>query len=130
MPLIIIVIIAVYLVLVAWTWHSLENIEKTKKIIVIAVGTVVIYILTLIIFNISKIGIDYGDIPNQSSMRNILVILFAGINGILVLPYIAKILAKINEDDIDKDTVKRKIIIRYSKRNDKYLQFYTWTKQC
>ena len=111
MPLIIIIIMAVYLVLIAWTWYSLENIEKTKKIAVIAIGVFLTYIITLIIFSISKTGIDYGNIPNQSTMKNILVILFTGINGIVLLPYVAKILGKINENEIEKDVVKRKIVI-------------------
>ena len=111
MPLIIIIIMAVYLVLIAWTWYSLENIEKTKKIAVIAIGVFLTYIITLIIFSISKAGIDYGNIPNQSTMKNILVILFTGINGIVLLPYVAKILGKINENEIEKDVVKRKIVI-------------------
>lgn len=111
MPLIIIIIMAVYLVLIAWTWNSLENIEKTKKIAVIAIGVFLTYIITLIIFSISKAGIDYGNIPNQSTMKNILVILFTGINGIVLLPYVAKILGKINENEIEKDVVKRKIVI-------------------
>lgn len=111
MPLIIIIIMAVYLVLIAWTWYSLENIEKTKKIAVIAIGVFLTYIITLIIFSISKAGIDYGNIPNQSAMKNILVILFTGINGIVLLPYIAKILGKIKENEIEKDVVKRKIVI-------------------
>ena len=111
MPLIIIIIMEVYLVLIAWTWYSLENIEKTKKIAVIAIGVFLTYIITLIIFSISKAGIDYGNIPNQSTMKNILVILFTGINGIVLLPYVAKILGKINENEIEKDVVKRKIVI-------------------
>ena len=33
MPLIIIIIMAIYLVLIAWTWQSLGNIDKIKKLI-------------------------------------------------------------------------------------------------
>ena len=59
MPVIICIIIVMFLVLLGWTWSSLEDIEKTKKIEYIIVGFVVVYIITIIIYQISKIGISY-----------------------------------------------------------------------
>ena len=40
MPLIIIIIMAIYLVLIAWTWQSLGNIDKIKKVVLILIGIV------------------------------------------------------------------------------------------
>ena len=71
MPLIIIIIMAIYLVLIAWTWQSLGNIDKMK----------------------------------------LLISTFTGINGIIILPYISKLLSKINDGEIDKDIVTKRLII-------------------
>lgn len=111
MPLIIIIIMAIYLLLIVWTWQSLGNVDKTKKIIVIFIGVIISYIITLIIFNLSKIGIDYGNITTKDMMRTLLVSIFTGINGIIILPYISKMLGKINDGEIDKDIVTKKLII-------------------
>lgn len=111
MPLIIVIIMAVYIVLIAWTWQSLEDIERSKKIGLIALGIFVMYLITLIIFSISKKGIDYNEIAIKSTVKNILVILFTGVNGIVFLPYIAKILRKIKENEIEITETKKKVVI-------------------
>ena len=112
MFLIIIVIIAIYAVSFAWTWHNLGVIDKLKKIAVIIIGNIIMYIITIIIFNISKSGIDYNNVELQIATRNTIVSIFTGINGIIVIPQIAKILEKIKENEIDKNsTLKRFAII-------------------
>ena len=59
MVLIISIIIAVYVLLIAWVWNNLGAIDKTKKVLAILIGTVIIYLITLMVFNISKSGINY-----------------------------------------------------------------------
>ena len=103
MFLIIIVIIAIYAVSFAWTWHNLGNIDKPKKIVVIVIGNIIMYIVTIIIFNISNSGIYYNNTELQTAVRNTIVSIFTGINGIIVIPQIAKILEKIEENEIDKN---------------------------
>ena len=108
---IIIVAIIVYLILIAWTWHNLDDIEKNKKIIFTIIGLIAMYVITLIIFQISKSGVLYQNIEMQNDIQNILVIVFTGINGIIVMPQIARILEKINKNEIEKNVIKRNIII-------------------
>lgn len=111
MFLIIIVITAIYAVSVAWTWHNLGTINKSKKIAVIIIGNIIMYIITRIIFNISKSGIYYNNTDLQTIVRNTMVSIFTGINGIIVVPQISKILEKIDEDEIDKNSAKKRFAI-------------------
>lgn len=111
MLLIIFITIILYLVSIAWTWHSLEDVKKSKKILYISIGFIVTYVITLIIFNISKGEIQYQKAEIQNQIQNILVAVFAGINSIITMPYIGKLISKIHEGEIDKTTVLKKILI-------------------
>ena len=111
MALIIIVGIIVHLVLIVWIWHSLGFIEKNKKVLLTIIGLIITYIVTFIIFQMSKKGVIYQKIEIEKDVRNILVMIFAGINGIIFMPQIGKILDKINEDEIDKKTLTKRIVI-------------------
>ena len=111
MSLIIIIIIAIYFILIAWTWQILGNVDKTKKVAVIIIGILIMSIVTLIVFNISKVGLNYENTNAQADVRNVLVAVFTGINGIIVIPQLAKVIEKISEDEIDKKTASRKFLI-------------------
>ena len=91
MAFIIITTIIVYFILIAWTWQSLSLIERPKKLIFILLGTIIVYGITFIVFQITKGNITYPDIELQAQVQNILILIFTGINGIIVLPQIAKI---------------------------------------
>ena len=69
------------------------------------------YVITFTIFNISKIGIRYEKQEMMKTIRNVFVTLFTMINGYVVLPYIFKKLEQINNNEIDKEKLKRSIII-------------------
>ena len=111
MPFIIITAIIIYFVLIAWTWKSLGMIEKTKKIIFLFVGIIIMYIITIIVFQLSKSGIQYPSLEIQSNVKNVLVTIFTGLNGIIVMPQVGKILDKINEDEIDKKQLQKRLLI-------------------
>ena len=111
MAFIIIIAIIVYLILLAWTWHSLGDIEKNKKIIFIIIGLIIMYIITLIVFQISKSGVVYQKVEMQKDIQNILVMIFTGINGIIVMPQIARILDKINEGETEKNVITKTLVI-------------------
>ena len=102
MVIIIGIIAIIYFVLIAWTWQSLGIIEKRKKVISILIGILLMYIITLITFNISKKGIIYQEKEAEILVRRILVILFTGVNGIVIIPYVAKILNRLKENDIEQ----------------------------
>ena len=111
MAFIIIIATIVYLILIAWTWQSLGFIEKPKKVIFILMGIILTYGITFIIFQTAKEGINYQNTQIQNNIQNILVFIFTGINGIIVMPQIGKILDKINEDEIEKGKLIKGIII-------------------
>ncbi len=111
MPVIICIIIVMFLVLLGWTWSSLEDIEKTKKIEYIIVGFVVVYIITIIIYQISKIGISYENREIMKAIQNILVLVFSIVNGYILLPYIFKKIVQIQNDEIDDKKFKKSIVI-------------------
>ena len=111
MLLIIIPIIIIYLIVLAWTWHNLSGIEHGKKIIYTIVGLIVMYIITMITFNISKTGITYENPEMEKDIGNMLILIFAGLNSLIVLPYISRLLSRINDDDIEKNQVSKRIMV-------------------
>lgn len=111
MALIIGIIIVIYLVVIAWTWNNLGGIAKTKKILVIAIGVLIAYIITLVLFYLSKNGIKYEEIIIEKKIRNVLVAVFTGVNSIVILPYAAKLMDKMYEGEIEQKVLLKKMFI-------------------
>lgn len=111
MALVIITVIIVYFILMAWTWQNLGSIEKIKKIAFILLGMILLYGITLVIFQTTKGEINYQNLEMQNRVQNILVIIFTGINGLIVLPQIGKILDKIKEERIDREKLFKRLFI-------------------
>lgn len=99
----------VYFILIAWTWQSLGSIENAKKVVMILMGIILVYGITWIVFQTTKQGMDYQNIEMQNSVQNMLVAIFSGINGMIVMPQIAKILDKIQENEIEKEQLIKRI---------------------
>lgn len=108
---IIMIALVIYFVLIAWTWQSLGFIEKNKKIAFTVVGIIVMYAITWIIYQITKAGVEYPNIEIQKSIQNVLVVIFTGINGIIVMPQVGRMLDKINEDEMEKEEFIKKLVI-------------------
>lgn len=111
MPLIIIVTLIAFVILIVWTWRNLGDTDKYKKIIFIVIGLIVSYIITLIIFNLSKDGIEYKNYESEKIVQNMLVAIFTSINSLILVPYYAKIHKELEEKDIKKYQFQRKILI-------------------
>ena len=105
------IVIILLLVLLGWTWHSLGNIEKPTKIACIIGGLVVVYIITIVIYNISKMGIVYENKEAMKLIQNVFVSLFTIINGYIILPFIFRKLDQINNEELEKEQLKKSIII-------------------
>jgi len=109
------VIVIIYFIEIAWTLQSLGWIEKNKKILIIIIGNIAMAIITFAIFQIAKGGVANGveKLPENVGhlVKNLMVAIFTGVNGIIILPQIAKILDKINEDQIEKSKVQKRVII-------------------
>lgn len=111
MPVIIIIILAIFCVLIIGTWHYLGNIDKTKKIVFIVIGSFVSYLITMLLFSISKSGITYPSDEIEQMVQNMIVIVFTGLNGILMLPYLGRLWDKMSEEEITKQQFQKRICI-------------------
>lgn len=111
MAFIILTAMIVYFIVIAWTWQSLGFIEKAKKVAIILIGITIMYGITFMVFQMTKGGITYPNGEIQNKVQNILVSIFAGINGIIVMPQIGKILDKINEDEMEKEQFIKRIVL-------------------
>ncbi len=106
------IIIILFVVLFLWIWNNTKDFEDNlKKIKFIAIGIIALFIITFIIFNISKIGITYSNKEILKQVRRIAVLLCVPINGYLSLPHIAKIISDIKTNSIDDEKSKKRIII-------------------
>lgn len=111
MDLVITISIIIYLINIAWTWKSLGDLSKSKKVTFIVIGLIAIYIITTIVFFISQNGVQYENEESIGTIKNVLVAIFAGINGIILLPQMAKILDKAKEGEIEKNQLRNRIIL-------------------
>ena len=111
MAVILIIIAILFLVLLGWSWNSLGSIDKKEKIKYIIIGLVLTYLLTFIIYAISKIGIQYDNKEAMKMIRTVFVLLFAIVNGYILLPYSFKKIEKIKNEEIEEEKLTRSIII-------------------
>lgn len=109
--LILIVIVVLFAVLIGWTWNNLYALDTKFKILYEIIFTAIIMLITLIIFYISKGSISYPNKDMIGYVRNELVLLFSPINGMILMPYIAKKLSEIKEKNIDEEKTKKGIIV-------------------
>ena len=106
-----IITIVVYLILIIWTWRNLGFTKKPQKVIFILLGIGIIYLITMLIFGISKASITYPNEEIAKEIKNTLIPIFAGLNGLILMPIIAKNIDKINEEEIGKEVFFKRIII-------------------
>ena len=106
-----IAIILLFTVLLLWTWNNVKEFENIgQKIGYVAIGLIVLAVITLILFNVSKVGVQYPNEEIIGQIRKMALFVFIPINGLLSLPHIARIYTNL-QDGTDEKQVKRKIII-------------------
>ncbi len=111
MTLIIIGAILIFVVSMIWMWHNLGNIEKPRKIAFMIIGLLIMYGFTVVLYTISSSNIAYPSEEIQKTVSNTLILVFTGLNALIFLPFIANLVDKILEEEIDKKQAKRRIII-------------------
>ena len=92
-------------------WHNLGNIEKPRKIAFMIIGLFIMYGFTVVLYTISSSNIAYPSEEIQKTVSNTLIWVFTGLNALIFLPFIANLVDKILEEEIDKKQAKRRIII-------------------
>ncbi len=104
--------IALWIVLIVWSWNSLTNIkEKNIKIKYIVINLIILTIITTIIFNISSSGVQYPNKNMIAPVRRIIEFLFIPLNGFIVMPYLAIQIGNLNSEQIDDKIFKKRITV-------------------
>ena len=106
---IITVLIVVYLI---WVWNSTKDFETiVMRLSYLAVGTLFIIVLTLLLFGISSIGVNYPKQEMIGEVRKVILLTFVPLNGIIVLPQLASLFARVKSGMLSKDELAKKIRI-------------------
>jgi len=108
---IILITIILYAILVGFTWHNLYAIEKEAKIKFVSIAVIVMLIITLIVFNIAKGSVEYPNEKMVSIIRIMLVLIFAPINGMIVMPFTANMMNKLKNKEITQEVLKKRLLI-------------------
>ena len=75
------------------------------------VGFVSTYIITLIIYKIAQVGIIFENTEAKKIIQNVFVLIFAIVNGYIILPYTFRKIEKIHNEEIEINQARRSIII-------------------
>ena len=110
MTFIIIMTIIIYLLVIAWSWTSLGDTSKAKKILIIFIGMITIFLITQIVFSMSKSGINYENEEIENWVGKIIVFLFTGLNG-FVMPFLMKLFKKLQNGEIEGNIFKVRFIL-------------------
>lgn len=102
---IIFILFAVYIVTLWKSTQCFENIQS--RIIYIVVGTLFILILTLVFFLFSKIGVEYPKPEMVGDVRKIILLIFIPLNGFIILPQAANLVARAKEGDTTKEDLQK-----------------------
>ena len=107
----IIVVIALFIVLVGFTWYRLEAFEGMERIILCVAGILISWGITSIVYSISSNGINYTDAAVQHEISRILVLVFTPINGIAFMPILGRILSQAKFEEITIQEAAKRVII-------------------
>jgi len=104
------IVFVLFIVYFVWTWNSTRQFEEIiLRISYIVIGTVFISILTLILFWISSIGMEYPKQEMIGEIRKIILLIFIPINGFVTLTQFASIVANIKSGMNSKEDVEKRI---------------------
>ena len=104
-----IISIILFIVLGIIIYNGLNGMDLKKKIIIFIFEIIVCLIFTMILFNISSLGIEYPNSQSRGIARRILVTIFTPMNGILLLPNITRLINESQNGEIDKEECARKL---------------------
>lgn len=110
MSLINFIIVVLFIIYIVCAWNSTKEFENTlMRISFIFVGTLFITVLTLILFWISKIGVQYPKKEMIGEVRRIILLSFIPINGFVTLTQSASIFAQAKSGMVSKEDMQKKI---------------------
>lgn len=86
-----------------------KDFDKSKRLIGSMISVGFMYILVLVVYQLSKIGLDSSLITNNS--KTYITMAFVPVNSILFMPYLIHSYAKVQAKQLDSDVLKKRIII-------------------
>lgn len=109
MLLILFFILVLNIVAIALTYYCLSELEKKEKIIFIAIGVGIIYVLTSLAYWISTKDVAIKEVSEMG--KNLITFLFVPINAIIILPILAKSYAKYEMGSLPQDKLKKRSMV-------------------
>lgn len=109
MPLILFFTLLLNIVAIVLTYNCLSKIDKKERIIVVAVGIAVIYVLTSFVYWLSTKEIAIKEVSELG--KKIITFLFVPINSIIVLPLMAKSYNKYKTGRLASDKLRNRGIV-------------------
>ena len=104
------IIFVLFVIYIVFVWNSTKEFESTTiRVSYILIGTLFITILTLILFWISKIGVEYPKREMIGEVRRIVLLVFIPINGFITLTQAASIFAQAKSGMVSKEDMEKKI---------------------
>ena len=104
------IVFLLFVVYIVWTWNSTKEFEDQKiRIAYLIVGTLFIAMVTLIIFLVSKIGVNYPKKEMVGQVQKIVLLVFTPINGFLVLTQFSSVFQQIRSGMVSKEKMDKKI---------------------
>lgn len=106
MPVILLFIVILNVVSILLMYYCLRELTNKEKLVYIAGGTAIMYILTTIVYWISTRSIEISEVSETG--KNLITFLFVPINGILILPLFAKSYCNYKLGGVDLNTLKKR----------------------
>ena len=111
MTIIMIAAVFIFIISIVWIWHNLGNIEKPSKILFILIGLLIMYLITVLLYHVSSADITYPSEEIQKTVSNTLILVFTGLNSLILLPSTANVFDKILEEEIEKNQAQKRFIV-------------------
>lgn len=103
--------IILFIILFALIWNRLTDLEFNQKILTCLASLIICFAFTYFIFSISSNGINFTNVNQKQVIIKTFVAIFAPINGIIFIPYLAKTRNDSQLGNIDKEQAKKRIVI-------------------
>lgn len=107
--LITIISIILFLVLSIIVYNGLSGMDNKKKIIIFLIEIIMCFVFTMILFNISSLGIEYPNSKSKEIAMKTMVAIFTPINGIILLPSVTRTLNESQSGEIKKEECKKRL---------------------
>ncbi len=108
------IICILFLIHIFWTWNNTKSFENIWiRISYLLIGTLFMTFITFIIFQFSKMGVEYPKQEMVGQVRKIVMLLFVPINSFIIFPQVASLIARVKNGDISVEDRDRKTRILF-----------------